>query len=140
MENKKLLKETKTFFNNLKTDLNSVLFSEERIDQRLLKKLKKLRYLKDSQLLKLILLADNKDFLDDDKTPTRADYVGKREIDRSTLYSFDGPLQLLHVDVGNLEFLGKNATIPPYALVIVNLYSSKVYVYPLRSRNKYCKK
>ena len=62
--------------------------------------------MKDSQLLKLILLADNKDFLEDDKTPTRADYVEKREIDRSTLYSFDGPF---HADVGNLGFLGTNA-------------------------------
>ena len=71
-----------------------------------MKKLKKSKYLKDSQLLKLIRLADNKDFLYDDKTPTRIDYVEKIEIDRSTLYSFDGPFQLLHADVGNLEFLG----------------------------------
>ena len=77
MENKKILKEARTAFNNLKTDPNSVFFSEERIDQRLLKKLEKSKYLKDSQLLKLILFADNKDFLDDDKTPTRADYVEK---------------------------------------------------------------
>ena len=134
MENKKVLKEARTILKNLKTDPNSVLFSEERIDQRLLKKLKKSRYSKDSQLLKLILLADNRDFLDNDKTPTRADYVEKREIDRSTLYSFDGPFQLLHAAVGNLELLGKNATIPQYGLVVVDLYSSKVYVYPMRSR------
>ena len=112
MKNKKVLKEARTILNNLKTAPNSVLFSEPRIDQRLLKKLKKSRYSKDSQLLKFILLADNRDFLDDDKTPTRADYVEKKEIDRSTLYNFDGPFQLLHTDVGNLEFLGKDATIP----------------------------
>ena len=58
-----------------------------------MKKPKKSKYLKDSQLLKLILLADKKDFLDNDKTPTRADYVEETEIDRSTLYSFDGPFQ-----------------------------------------------
>ena len=126
MVNKKILREARTIFNSLKTDPNSVLFSEERIDQRLWKKLKKLKYLKDSQLLKLILLADNKDFLDDDKTPTRADYVKKREVDRSTLYNFDGPFQLLHADMGNLDFLGKSATIPQYALVIVDLHLSKV--------------
>ena len=80
MVNKKILREARTIFNSLKTDPNSVLFSEERIDQRLWKKLKKLKYLKDSQLLKLILLADNKDFLDDDKTPTRADYVKKEKL------------------------------------------------------------
>ena len=28
----------------------------------------------------------------------------RHDIDRSTLYSFDGPFQLLHADVGNLEF------------------------------------
>ena len=67
-----------------------------------------------------------------DKAPTTTDFVDKGEIDRSTLYSFDGPFQLLHADIGNLEFLGKNATFPQYALVVVDLYSSKVYVYLMR--------
>ena len=49
---------------------------------------------------------------DEEKIPARADYVEKREIDRSTLYSFDGPFQLIHADVGNLEFVGKSATTP----------------------------
>ena len=75
----------------INSELYSVSFSEEKIDKRLLEKTKKSKYLKDSQLLKLLLLADNKDFLDDDKTPTRTDYVEKKEIDGSTLHSFDGP-------------------------------------------------
>ena len=37
MEDKKLLKEAKTLFNNLKTDPSSVLFSEERIDNEIFK-------------------------------------------------------------------------------------------------------
>ena len=45
--------------------------------------------------------------MNNDKVPTRLDYVEKREIDRSPLYSFDGPFQLLHVDVVNLEFFRK---------------------------------
>ena len=40
MEDKKVLKEPRTIFNSLKTDPNSVLFSEEKPDKRLLKKLK----------------------------------------------------------------------------------------------------
>ena len=87
MEDKKVLKEARTIFNSLETDPNSALSSQEKIDNRLLKKLKKLKYLKDSQMLKLINLADNKDFLDDDKVTTRTYYVEKREIDRSILYS-----------------------------------------------------
>ena len=63
------------------------------MDNRLQQKLKKSKYSKDSKLLKLINLADNKIFSDDDKVPIRPDYVEKREIDRSILYSFDGPFQ-----------------------------------------------
>ena len=66
----------------------------------------------------------------------RTDYVKKREIDHSTLYSFNAPFQLLHADIGNLEFLGKNATFPQYVLVIVDLFSSKVYTYPMKSRKQ----
>ena len=67
------------------------------------------------------------------KILTRTGYVEKREIDRSTLYSFDGPFQLVHADVSDLEFLGKFATISRYALLDVDLYSSKVYVYSMQS-------
>ena len=47
---------------------------------------------------------------------------------------------MLHADVGNLEFLGKSATIPQYGLVIVNLYSSRAYVCPMRSKKKILEK
>ena len=102
MDDKKVLQKARTIFNSLKTDPYSVLFSEEKIDNRLLKKLKKSKYVKDSELLKLINLGDDKNFLDDGKVPNRADYTEKREIDRSTLYSFDGLFQLLHADMENL--------------------------------------
>ena len=82
-------------------------------------------------------MADNKEFLGDDNTPTRTDYVKKWEIDRSILYSFDGFFQLIHVNGGNLEFLGKNVTFSQYILLVVDLlYLSKVYVYPMRSRKE----
>ena len=105
-----------------------------------MRKLKISKYLKDSQLLKLVLLADNKGFLNNGKTPTRADYIEKRETDRSTMYSFDGSFQLFHTDVGNLEFLGKNATISKYVLLVVDLYSSKIHDYPMRSRKQISQK
>ena len=89
----------------------------------------------DSLLLKLIILADNR-LKDEEKIPTKADFIKKREVDRPTLYSFDGPFQLLHADVGNLEFLGSSATTPRFVLLAVDLYSSKVYVYPMRSRKQ----
>ena len=120
MDDEKLFKKAKNLFNSLKTDPSSVLFAEEKLDQKLLNRLKKSRYETDKILFKLVNLNDNRFIFDEDKAPTRADYVEKREIDRSSLYSFDGPFQLLHADVGNLEFLGKNATFPQYVLVIVD--------------------
>ena len=62
---------------NLKTDPNSILFSEEKIGEWLFKKFKKLKYVScDSLFLKLILLADNK-LQGEEKIPTRADFIEK---------------------------------------------------------------
>lgn len=59
MDDEKLFKKAKNILTTLKTDPSSVMFSEEKIDSRLLKILKKSKYGKDTLLLKLILLADN---------------------------------------------------------------------------------
>ena len=87
-------------------------------------------------MFKLVNFDDNKSIFEKNKASTRADFVEKGEIDRSTLYSFDVPFQLLHVDVGNLEFLGKNTTFQQYVLVIVDLFSSNVYTYSMKSRKQ----
>ena len=91
MENKSnALQEAKNIFENLKTDTKGILFSEEKLNMRLLGKLKKSSYSKDKLFLKLINLIEN--YINqinktrEDQIPTRLDYVGKREVDRSTLY------------------------------------------------------
>ena len=38
--------------------------------------------------------------------------------------------------MGNSEFFGKNATFPQYVLVLVDLFSSKIYTYPMKSRKQ----
>ena len=100
------------------------MFSEEKIDKRLLKKLKKSSYAKDNLLLKLINLTQQK-INDEKKPPTRVDCVEKRENDQ---------LCIVHADIRNLEVLGKGAATPRYVLLAVDFYSSKVYVYPMRYR------
>ena len=87
---------------------------------------------KDNLLLKLINISE-KNISDKNIPPTRADYVEKRQIDRCALYSFNGYFQLIHAIFINLEFLGKNPTTPRVVLLVVYLYPSKVYAYPLRS-------
>ena len=105
----------------------------------MLKKFKKSKYVKDSLFLKLILLAHNR-LEDEEKIPPRTDFIEKWEIDSSTLYSFNVPLQLVHAGVGNLEFLGSSKKTPRYVLLAADLCRSKVYVYPMRSRKQIIQK
>ena len=128
-------KKAKNIFNKLKIDPSSVAFAEETLDKKLLAKLKKSKYAEDKNFFKLVNLINNNVIFDVDNVD-RTNYVEKREIDHSTLYSFSEPFELIHADVGNLEFLGKNATFPRYVLVTVDLFSSKVYAYPMKSRKQ----
>ena len=54
-DEKKMLKNAKNIFSSLNIDPNSILFSEEKIGTRLLKKLKNSKYAKDSLLFKTYL-------------------------------------------------------------------------------------
>ena len=138
-DDKKDFKIARSAFNKLKADPSSVAFAEEIVDKKLLLKLKKSKYAEDKSFFKLVNLFENTVIFEPDSVK-RIDYVEKREIDHSTLSSFDAPFQLFHADVGNLEFFGKNATFPQYVLVLVDLFSSKVYTYPIKSRKQIRKK
>ena len=136
-DDKKTLKFAKIAFEMLKKDPWSVAFAEEILDKKLLLKLKKSKYAEDKNFFKVVNnLLLNTDTIFEPDSVNWTDYVEKREVDHSTLYSFDAPFQLFHTDVGNLEFLGKNATFPQYVLVLVDLFSSKVYTYPMKSRKQ----
>ena len=122
-------------FDKRKTDPSSAAFAEEILDKKLLLKLKKSKYAEDKKIFKLVNLLENSVIFEPDSVK-RTDYVEKREIDHSTLYSFDAPFQLFHADVGNLEFLGKNSTFAQYVLDLVDLFSSKIYTHPMKSRKQ----
>ena len=100
-------------------------------------KLRKSKYADNKNFFKVVNnLLLNTDTIFEPDSVNRTDYVEKREIDHSTLYSFDSPFQLFHADVGNLEILGKNVTFPQYVLVLLDLFSSKVYTYPMKSKKQ----
>ena len=76
MENKlKTLQEAKSIFEKLKTDPKSVLFFKEKIDKRLLTKLKISSYGKDNLLLNLINLVEN----DSDQINQQEQIMSKKE-------------------------------------------------------------
>ena len=55
-------------------------------------------------------------------------------MDRSTLYSFKGPFELFHGDIADIRFLAKSAVDPHYCLVLIDLFSNKIYTYPMKKR------
>ena len=68
--------------------------------------------------------------------PLVTPFVDKRtNIDRSTLYSLSKPFEAMHADITDLRFLAKSAVDPKYCLLIVDLFTSKIYVFPMKNRN-----
>ena len=61
-------------------------------------------------------------------------------MDHSTLYSIGKPFELLHADIADTRFLAKSAVDPKYCLLLVYLFTSKVYIYPTKSRNLLARK
>ena len=47
----------------------------------------------------------------------------------------NGPLQFFHADIAFLKFLAKSAVDPKYALLCVDLFTSKIYVYTMKKRS-----
>ena len=140
-------KQLKNLFKRLVENENSVLFAVDKINVRILDKVKKSSYDKDQVFYKLFKkLEDQDDDGDDDddrlQIPFYTPFIEqRRDIDRSSaLYSVNGPLQFFHADLAYLQFFAKSAVDPKYALVCVDLFTSKVYVYTMRNKNNLFKK
>ena len=124
-------------FDKLKIDQSSAAFAEEKLDKKLLLKLKESKYTEDKKFFNLLNLLDSKNsVIFEPVSVKRTDYVEKREIDHSTLYIFDAAFRLFYADVGNLEISNKDATFPQHVLVLVDLFFSKIYTYPMKSRKQ----
>ena len=76
-----------------------------------------------------------------EKPPLTTQFIEKRsDTDCSTLYSFDGLFQLLQADIAYISFLAKSAIDPKFCLLFVDLFTSKIYTFPLKTRNLLGKK
>ena len=56
------------------------------------------------------------------------------------LYSFNKPFEILHAYIADLRILAKSAADPKYCLLLVDLFTSKIYVYPMKNRSLLAKK
>ena len=132
-------KQVKNLFKKLTNDENSVFFSTDRITKTLLNKGRKSSYEKDKVFYNLFKNVENKNIIyeeNENRVPFYTPFVPQRKnTDRSTLYSINGPLQFFHADIAFLKFLAKSAVDPKYALLCVDLFTSKIYVYTMRKRS-----
>ena len=136
-------KQLKNLYRKLIENENSVLFAIDKINARVLHRLKKSSYDKDQVFYKLFQKLENeeKDIIEP-QIPFYTPFIEQRkDIDRSSAsYSINGPLQFFHADLAYLQFFAKSAVDPKYALLCVDLFTSKVYVYTLRTKNNLFKK
>ena len=56
------------------------------------------------------------------------------------LYSIKASFECVHADIVDIHFYSKAAVHPKYCLLAVDLSTSKVYVYTIKSRNFLSKK
>ena len=56
------------------------------------------------------------------------------------LHTMDGPMQLIHADVADLNFFSKSTVVPKYCLVCVNVFTSKTYTYDMKKKNQLARK
>ena len=84
---------------------------------------------------------EDKNFYKNDSLFLVTAFVNKKSnTDHSTLYSISKPFELLHADIADLRFLEKSAIDPKYCLLIVDLFISKIYVYPMKNKSILAKK
>ena len=120
----------KKLFNKLQADSKSVVFIQEQLNDKLLKKLKNSKYEKDKEFVNRFNLLENKktDFNNNENdvysVPIKAEYVQKSD-----------DIDLLHADVGDLRFLRNSAADSKYCLLLVDLFTFKVYVYGIMNRS-----
>ena len=142
MNNDNNKKRIQNLFSTLQNDSKSVFYLNSTITKKLLKKLDKSPYQKDRVFKGIYQKLEDKELAEaDDKIPLKTLFVEKKgDIDRSTLYSVEKPFKRVHADIADLSFFAKSAVDPKYALLAVDLFTSKTYVYPMKSRKLLARK
>ena len=129
-------------FRNLQKDPKTIFHSVSNLSRTLLNKARKSTYTRDNVFVNLYNQLEDKNFYQkNNNLPLVTPFVNKRSnVDRSTLYSISKPFELLHANITDLRFLTKSAVDPKYYLLILDLFTSKIYIYPMKNRSLLAKK
>ena len=129
-------KRIQNLFRSLQNNPKSIFYTTSKLSKWLLKNAKMAAYDKDKVFVKLCKQLEDNNFNKNGNLPLVTPFIDKRtNIDCSTLYSFSKPFEVMHADIVDLRFLAKSAVDPKYCLLIVDLFTSKIYVYPMKNRS-----
>ena len=93
-------------------------------------------YEKDKVFVNLYKQLEDKNCYQESNLPLVTPFFSqKSNVDHSTLYSISKPFDLVHGDIADTRFLAKSAVDLKYCLLLIDLFSSKVYVYPMKNRS-----
>ena len=127
-------KRIQNLFRNLQKDSKSIFYSVRNLSNSPRNKAKKSTYDKDKVFVNLYNELEDKNFYQNNNLPLVTPFINKRSnIDHSTLYSIGKPFELLHADINDLRFLANSTVDPKYCLLIVDLFTSKIYVYSMKN-------
>ena len=124
-------------FNTLQKNLKSIFYLVGNVSKTLLNKASKSVFVNSYDKL------ENKNFkrLKQNVLPITTPFFDfKSNVDHSTLYSVGKPFELFLADIADARFLAKSAVDPKYCLLLVDLFSSKVYIYSMKNRSLLAKK
>ena len=123
-------------FKNLQKDPRSIFYSIGNFSRSILNKARKSTYDKDKVFVNIYNQLEDKNCYQHNNLPFLTPFVKKRSnIDHSALYSISKPFELLHADIADIRFLAKSSVDPKYCLLIVDLFSLKIYLYPMKNRS-----
>ena len=136
-------KRVQNLFRSLQNDPKNAFYTINRLTKLLIKKAKTSFYDKDKVFVNLYGKIEDKDFFkkENETLPLVTPFVNKKtNIEHLTLYSFHKPFEMLHADIADIRFLAKSAVDPKYCLLLVDLFTSKICVYPIKNKSLLAKK
>ena len=124
-------------------DRNSVFYSADKINRTLLNKSRTSSSEKEKAFYKIYIRLEDQEIIYEDneekeRIPFYTPFIEqKQDIDRSlTVYRLNNPMQFFHADLADIRFISKSAVDIKYALLCVDLFWSKVYVYLMKKKKK----
>ena len=129
-------------FKNLQKDPRSVFYSIGTLSKSIINKAYESAYEKDVVFVNLYKKLEDKNFYQKKEIlPLVTPFFNQKStVDNSTLYSIRKPFDLVHGDIADTRFLAKSAVDPKYCLLLVDLFTAKIYVYPMKNRSLLAKK